>query len=367
MNTGTSFKCVVCLFVLMIVAGCSATPCYRPEYFAPPVGASYIAEEVRIKAPAGHTLAGTLTLPTDASPPFPGVVLITGSSPQNRDMTAHWVWPASAYKPFRQIAHTLSQHGIAVLRTDDRGCGCSGGGPLKNATIQDRADDNRSAVAYLKGRAEIDPARIGLLGLSEGGIIGPMIAASDDSIRAVVILAGTATNGWKIMEHQYWYDIERNEKLSSQEKKDALEKRMAKLRKWVRSGKATPWSMSFMAYMPLPTAQKVTCPVLILHGDKDAQVPVEHAHYLAQAMKSAGNTDVTVRIFKDIDHPFLPDTDGRQSGYMKLLRNGAVVPEEVIDTITTWLVDHLLAGRVTTNEAATKDSRTADAGPGIIR
>ena len=343
MNINTPFKYSACLFALLVVVGCSAIPCYRPEHFAPPAGARYIAEEVRIKTPAGHALAGTLTLPTDASPPYPAVMLITGSSAQNRDMTGHWAWPASAYKPFRQIAHALSENGIAVLRTDDRGCGCSGGGPLKNATIQDRADDNRAVAAYLKGRAEIDPARIGVLGLSEGGIIGPMIAASDASIRAVVILAGTATNGWKIMEHQFWYDIERNEKLSSQEKKDALEKRMAKLRTWVRSGKANPWSMSFLAYMPLPTAQKVTCPVLILHGDKDAHVPVEHAHYLAQAMSSAGNTDVTVRIFKDIDHPFLSDTDGRKSGYKKLLRNGAVVPEEVLGAITAWLVDRLAA------------------------
>ena len=93
--------------------------------------------------------------------------------------------------------------------------------------------------------------------------------------------------------------------------------------------------------MPLPTAKQVTCPVLILHGDKDAHVPVEHAHYLAQAIRSGGNPDVTVRIFENINHPFLPDPDGRKSGYLRLLRNGAVVPDTVLDTITVWLVAHL--------------------------
>lgn len=67
---------------MMIVAGCSAIPCYRPEHFASPAGASYIAEDVRIKTPAGRSLAGTLTLPTDASLPFPVVLLIPDPAPR---------------------------------------------------------------------------------------------------------------------------------------------------------------------------------------------------------------------------------------------------------------------------------------------
>jgi dipeptidyl aminopeptidase/acylaminoacyl peptidase len=105
--------------------------------------------------------------------------------------------------------------------------------------------------------------------------------------------------------------------------------------------------VSFLAYMPLPTARQVTCPVLVLHGDKDAHVPVEHAHYLAQAMRAAGNTDVTVKIFQNVDHPFLPDTDGRKRGYKKLLRQKKVVPNFVLDTITDWLVDRLAVGNTT--------------------
>lgn len=228
-----------------------------------------------------------------------------------------------------------------MLRTDDRGCGCSEGGPLLEATISERVDDNRAALAYLRTRPEIDSSRIALLGMSEGGTIGPLIAAADPSIRALVIMAGCATNGWKIMEHQFRYDIERDERLTEKQKQAALEKRMKGLRNAVRAGKANPWFVSFLAYMPLPTAKQVACPVLILHGDKDAHVPVEHALYLAQAMRSGENPDVTVRIFENIDHPFLPDTDGRKSGYKKLLRNGATVPDAVLDTITGWLAERL--------------------------
>ena len=339
--SATVFSLIVCVLILQ---ACSKIPCYPASHFNPPANANYTAEEVRLKAPAGHTLAGTLTLPSDRPPPHPAVVLITGSSPQNRDMMGHWAWPASAYRPFRQISDALSNNGVAVLRMDDRGYGCSEGGPLLDATTVERADDNRAMVDFLRNRSDIDPSRIGILGLSEGGNIGPLIAASDPNICALVIMAGCATNGWKIQEHQFRYDIERDENLNKEEKEKALKAKMKDLRVAVRAGKANPWFVFFLEYMPLPTAKQVTCPVLILHGDKDAHVPVEHANYLAQAMKSSGNPDVTVRIFKDINHPFLPDKDGRKSGYLKLLRKGAKVPDSVLDTITEWFVERLSAG-----------------------
>jgi hypothetical protein len=53
---------------------------------------------------------------------------------------------------------------------------------------------------------------------------------------------------------------------------------------------------------------------------------------------------VNVRIFEDINHPFLPDKDGRKIGYLKLLRNGAKVPDSVLDTITEWFAERLSAG-----------------------
>ncbi|MDH3596054.1 MAG: hypothetical protein OEM93_14525, partial [Rhodospirillales bacterium] len=113
------------LFVL--VGGCTTLPpCYPPSYFAPLPGAPYLAEDIRIVAEAGHVLAGTLTLPTDVEPPLPAVVLISGSQAQNRDHVGTNRRPINAYRPFRQIADALSRRGIAVLRMDDRGVGCSG-------------------------------------------------------------------------------------------------------------------------------------------------------------------------------------------------------------------------------------------------
>ena len=248
MRKGIFAKVFVLIVSFTILQACSKIPCYPASHFKPPANANYLAEEIRLKAPAGHTLVGTLTLPSDRPPPHPAVVLITGSSPQNRDMMGHWAWPASAYRPFRQIADALSSNGIGVLRTDDRGYGCSEGGPLLDATTVERADDSRAMVDFLRNRSDIDPSRIGILGLSEGGNIGPLIAASDPNICALVIMAGCATNGWKIQEHQYRYEIERDQNLTEEEKKKALEAKMKNLQIAVREGNVNPWFAFFLKH-----------------------------------------------------------------------------------------------------------------------
>src|SRR5437588_11644111 len=147
------------------------------DYSAPP-NAPFTAEEVTVNA-KGFTLAGTLLLPKNGARPFPAVITITGSGQQTRDEPIP-LPGLEKYKPFRQVTETLASRGIAVLRVDDRGVGGSGGRDvLMTATTSDFADDTRAEVAYLRSRPEIDPQRIALIGHSEGGIIAPMVAASD--------------------------------------------------------------------------------------------------------------------------------------------------------------------------------------------
>ncbi|MGD9124436.1 MAG: alpha/beta hydrolase [Desulfarculaceae bacterium] len=325
-----------CLFLVAAV-GCEKVPCYPPEHYAPEPGAPYKAEEVRIPTPKGYVLAGTLTLPLAKVPPYPAVLLITGSGHQDRDHLQSTQEPVSYYRPFRQIADALSRAGIAVLRMDDQGVGCSEGGPLENVTIQERADDNRFEIEYLRGRKDIEGHRIGLLGLSEGGNIGPMIAASDPSIRALVIMAGSASDGYKITEYQRRVKLCERSDLTDAQKESALAESMQGLHDALARGEGSRWYRSFLDYTPLPAAEKVSCPVLILHGDKDAHVPVDHARILAEAVRSSGNKDVTLKIFKDHNHLFLKDPDGRISGYAALLQHTNKLSKNVLDTISQWL------------------------------
>src|SRR5262249_3260096 len=109
----------------------------KPDYSAP-ADAPYIAEEVVVPTPAGHTLAGTLPLPKSASrtQPVGAIVTVTGSGPQDRDENIG----LAGFRPFRQIADTLGRRAIAVLRMDDRGTGASGG-TFKGSTSADFAED----------------------------------------------------------------------------------------------------------------------------------------------------------------------------------------------------------------------------------
>ncbi len=109
----------------------------------------------------GDTLAGTLTIPS-GSGPFPAVLLITGSGPQDRDETL------LGHKPFLVVSDYLTRRGIEVLRVDDRGIGKSTG-KFATATTADFATDVEAGVAFLKTRPEVNAAKIGLIGLARVG------------------------------------------------------------------------------------------------------------------------------------------------------------------------------------------------------
>ena len=164
-----------CYLFLFSITGCAGIPCYPPEHYAPVTDAPYTAEEVRVPTSKGYTLAGTLTIPSGLTPPFPSVVLVTGSSPQDRDMMPHRAKPYCLFKPFRQIADTLSRKGFAVLRMDDQGIGCSQGGPFEDIPIDERAEDIKAGLAFLRKRPEFDSNRIGILGASEGANIAAIV------------------------------------------------------------------------------------------------------------------------------------------------------------------------------------------------
>src|SRR5262245_4222030 len=152
----------------------------------------YYEEDVVFpNAQAGIRLAGTLTLPLSKAP-FPGVVLSTGSGPQDRNETVF------GHKPFLILADHLTRLGIAVLRVDDRGVGKSTGS-FKAATSEDFASDALAAVEYLKARKEVARGKIGLLGHCEGGLIVPMVAAQSPDVAFVVMMAGPGLKGEQVV------------------------------------------------------------------------------------------------------------------------------------------------------------------------
>jgi len=312
---------------LVVVTGAEAArvPYGRPDYSAP-AGAPYTAEEVAVRTPAGHTLAGTLTRPAGAGR-VPAVVTITGSGTQDRD---EYIPFAGGVRIFRQVADTLGRRGIAVLRLDDRGAGGSGGDI--NGTSADFADDIRAAVAYLRVRPDIDPARIALVGHSEGGMIAPMVAASDSRLAAIVLMAGPASSGRAIIDFQTENLVRGDSAIPAAAKDSAL--RVVRAQFDSTSARA-PWMRYFLAYDPLPTARRVRQPVLLLQGATDQQVRPEESRRLEATLRAAGNTRVTLRIFPDRNHLFLRDPIGFPGGYARL--TDPKVDGEVLGALADWL------------------------------
>lgn len=304
----------------------------KPIDYGAPADAPYTAEDVTVHTSKGLSLTGTLTLPKARAGKVPAVVTITGSGAEDRDERLPGL---AGYRPFWQIADTLGRRGIAVLRLDDRGVNGSSTGP-SNATSADFANDIRAALAWLKTRPEIDGSRLGLVGHSEGGMIAPMVAATDPSLRGIVLMAGPAYTGRRIVEYQQRDAVEHAPSLTPEERKQALEQAEKETSQLAAKN---AWLRFFMDYDPLETARKVRVPVLILQGETDHQVTPEQADTLAAAFRAGGDHDVTLRKFPDTDHLFLADSSGLPSGY-NVLDSRSVRPE-VLGTIADWLAGHL--------------------------
>lgn len=305
----------------------------KPDYSAP-ADAPYIAEEVMVKTPAGHTLAGTLTLPKGSSRTHPvgAIVTVTGSGPQDRDENIG----LQGFRPFRQIADSLARRGIAVLRMDDRGIGASGG-TFKGSTSADFAEDVRAGLAYLRTRPEIRADRLGVLGHSEGALIAPMVAEKEPTLRAIVLLAGIAQPGRTALHFQLKNQIEHNTKLTP----EVRDSQIAEIPKRIDAMMAAdPWMKFFLTYDPALTMRRVKTPVLILTGSRDQQAVPEQVALQEAAFKEAGNKDVTARVLPDLNHLFVQDTDGFPGNYAKLPPPVMIRPD-VLVMIADWLAQRL--------------------------
>jgi alpha-beta hydrolase superfamily lysophospholipase len=337
----------------------------RPQEPKPPF--PYTSEDVIFTNDKFNIkLAGTLTIP-EGKGPFRAVVMITGSGAQNRNEEL------MGHKPFLVIADYLSRNGIAVLRYDDRGTGKSQGN-YASATSADLATDAEAAYKYLKNHPKINAKVIGLIGHSEGGLIAPIVAASEPGIAFIVSLAGTGVTGQQIIirqsedisrlsglsEDQIKESTEINKKLYSvlrKEKdnkkaevkilalyKEILEKKKTSKEdtdKAVNQLKATfgasiyTWFRYFITTDPSTFWKKVKCPVLALNGEKDLQVAAdENLPAIEKALKSAGNKSVKTIKLPGLNHLFQECKTGLPAEYGNIEETFSPVALKII---TNWI------------------------------
>ncbi len=343
----------------------------RPQTPKPPF--PYTQREVGYENPVdGPRLAGTLTIPQGPAP-HPAALLITGSGAQDRDETIF------GHKPFAVIADHLTRRGIAVLRVDDRGVGGSGSGNA-DPTSADFARDVEAGIDFLKQQPEIDPRRIALIGHSEGGIIGPLVASKRDDVTCLVLMAGTGIPGGQLLRRQNeamfraggatseqvgrmltCYD-EVLTQLAAGATADAVRPAVrslveaqlaaqpgtantpeAQLEQLTEAGLLqfrSAWMRWFVSHDPAATLRAVRCPVLALNGTLDLQVPAdENLIAIDSALRAGGNRDVTVKKIPGVNHLFQEAKLGTVAEYQMISQT---ISPQVLNILTDWLRPHLL-------------------------
>lgn len=302
-----------------------------------------------------HTLAGTLSIP-DGEGPFPGVVLISGSGPQDRDETI------MEHKPFWVLADHLARNGIAVLRYDDRGVAESTG-DFSTATSMDLGSDASAVLSALRDRPEI--AQAGLIGHSEGGLIAPLIAtesAPDFLVlmappavpivslmlaqsEAVAKAAGTDAASLEAMmpiQEQLYATAQQGDSPENRARAqellltvpgaDAMDEAAQQAQ---INALFSPWMVWFLQYDPTESLQQVTMPVLALWGDRDVQV-LSAQNAPAFAAATADNPQATVHVFEGLNHLFQPAETGSVTEYAQI---ETTIDPQVLRAISQWVTE----------------------------
>lgn len=132
-------------------------------------------------------ITGTLTLPDGGDKPYPVVLLLHGFTGNRNEA------PVTGTQDgiLSRTARVLAEHGIASLRIDFRGSGESQG-KWEDTTFTGQITDASAAIDYLATHPEVDLQRLGVIGLSQGGLVAAETAARDNRVQSVVLWSPVA-------------------------------------------------------------------------------------------------------------------------------------------------------------------------------
>ncbi|HEX5534180.1 MAG TPA: alpha/beta fold hydrolase [Actinomycetales bacterium] len=301
---------------------------------------------------AGVRLAGSLALPeSGGGGPFPAALILPGSGPidRNADMKR---------MPLRishDLADALAKDGVASLRYDKRGVGASEGDFLR-ASLTDNAEDGRAALACLASRPEVDPARLVVIGHSEGALNAMQLLGSSaeghpgqaDVVKpaGVVLLSASAVPGEQTLAWQtrqlaatmprfvkallrlLRIDIVRRQQANVAKLKASTEDviRLDGRRMNAR------WHRELIAFDPVPLLRGIDIPVLAVTGAKDLQVNPDDLDLIARTV--AGT--VETRVVPDLTHLLRRDPEEPSlSHYKKQIKQP--VDAELLRLVTDWV------------------------------
>jgi hypothetical protein len=289
-------------------------------------------------------LPGTLTLPADGSGPWPVVVLVHGSGPEDRDETD------GANKPFRDLAWGLATKGIAVLRYEKRTKEYAARFKEKypgHFTVREETiDDALSAIAQLRNTKGIDPKHIFVLGHSLGGMLAPKIGEADTNLAGLILLAGSTRPFEDVIVEQtrYLISLKGTPSAEGHAYLAKVQSEVAKLKKLTAADVsssvilfgATPvYWLDLRGYDPLGVAKRLKQPLLILQGGRDYQVTEVDFNRWKEALGSQHN--VTFKFYPKLNHQFIA---GEGKSTPDEYQQAGHVAEPVVADIAEWIKSH---------------------------
>ena len=313
------------------------TPSYKQPLYADTL--AFTETECTIGA-GQWKLPGTLSMPKGEGP-FPAVVLVHGSGPNDRDETA------GPNKPFKDLAWGLASKGIAVLRYEKRTKQYQAEMATQVETLtvsQETVEDALAAVVLLRQTKGVDPVRVFVIGHSLGASLAPRIASEaaegDGSIAGLVMLAPNATNIADLIVEQVEYIASLDGKVDDREsaeikrvKDDVAKVVGGQMQKGeVILGAAKAYWDDLLAYDPLETAQSLEIPLLVLQGERDYQVTMRDFNLWKDAL--GVKEGATLRSFPSLNHLFI---QGEGKSSPAEYQNPGNVDAAVIDAIAVWV------------------------------
>ena len=312
----------------------------RPQTPQPPF--PYKEEELSFQND-GFTFHGTLTLPEVYSKETPVLVMVTGSGQQDRDEEL------MDHRPFAVIADVLARHGIATFRYDDRGWDDTSF-PYLDYTVKDHKSDAEAALRMMRERF----AYVGVIGHSEGGTIGLMLAG-EGKVDCCISLAGMAVSGKETL-------LEQNNTLLSSlgvpsDIVNSYCEALGKAFDDIAAGKspdsiddskvplmmkenfqaavkqsASPYMRSLLMTDVRQSLPSVKCPVLALGGNRDIQVNA--AINLEAIDKGLVGSKHEVVAYSDLNHLFQHCQTGLVNEYRTIEET---IAPEVLTKIVEWI------------------------------
>ncbi|MED3551706.1 alpha/beta hydrolase family protein [Cytobacillus praedii] len=304
-------------------------------------------DEVVIQAT--YSLSGTLTIPIDSNPAFPAILIISGSGKGDRDGNLKKM----KMNIYKDLADFLTLKGFVTLRYDKRGTSKSGGNFLETG-LTDLIDDAVECIKFLRSHPKVDNNKIIILGHSEGALIAPAVFKKI-SVSGLILLAGAAEPSKELLPRQNelaYAELNRKTGIKGwlirtfKITEKARKQNSKIINKIIHSDKEVmrlkgvklnaKWLREIYAYNVCEYLAEVSCPVLAITGEKDIQVPPEHAKLVAEMVKG----EAEWHTIPDMNHIFRK-YEGQHTmlGLLKEYKTQINQPidKELLDRLSTWL------------------------------